>query len=371
MNTISRTLTVSSLAVLLSGPAQANDTKFQVGKNATFRYYGWLHFANQSVDDGVTTTSNIIDVTNAASRFGFYIEPASEGVPISFHFESSLGFRASSKTSQTFTPDFWDWNRTDLRKVQFILDSSIGTFRLGQGSMTTDGDAESDFAGTVIVAKSTIPESHGAFEFRDASGALTGITVGDTFSNFDGSRRFRLRYDTNNFSGFSLAAAYGQEILKSGDTDDYYDFTIDYRGTIGNLEVKGAVGSNFVDSALTGTQRSTLGSVAVLHKASGLNLSLAGGQAGNGGGNYAYLKGGWNAKLLAAGPTKFVAEGFWGSDYVTGASQSRMWGLAVIQNFDAQNLEIYAGYRNFSYDTTTGVTFQDLGALQVGARWQF
>lgn len=366
-----RLLKCSLILAFLAGSAQANDTRYPINQGATFRYYGWLHFAGQSVDDGAVTTSNIVDPSGAVSRFGFFISPAPGGGPLSFQFETGLGFRGSSKTSQTVTPDAWDWQRTDLRQVQLILKTGIGSFRLGQGSMSADGAAESDLGRTVIVAKSTIPESHGAFQFRTTAGALSGPTIGTTFDNFDGLRRFRLRYDTVDFSGFSLAAAYGQEVLKSGNTTDYYDVALRYRQTVGDMDIQGAIGSTYANSKTAPTLRKTLGSVSVLHRPSGLNLSLAGGQAGNGGGSYAYVKGGWNVNLLASGPTKFVIEGFQGRDYVTAASRSGMWGLAVIQNFDAQNLEIYAGYRGFSYDDATPTTYQDLGALQIGARWQF
>ena len=274
MQLVTRLLSFCAVAAFLAVPARANEQKFQLGSGTTIRYYGWFHFANQSVDDGVSTTSNIVDYSGSGSRFGFFIEPEEGSGPLSFQFETGLGFRPSQKTSQTNTPDFWNWSRKDLRQVQLILATSIGTFRLGQGSMTTDGEAESDLGGTVVVAKSTIPESHGAFEFRTAGGALSGITIANTFDNFDGLRRFRLRFDTESYAGFSLAAAYGQEVLTSGNTDDYYDFSLRYQGSSGEFDIVGAVGSNYVKTT-TSTIRNTLGSVSVLHRPTGVNLSVA------------------------------------------------------------------------------------------------
>jgi len=355
----------------LVGPVRASDTKYTFGQGATVRYYGWLHFAEQSVEDGLATTSNIVDPSGAVSRFGFFIEPLEGGGPLSFQFETGLGFRASSKTDQLFTPDAWNWKRTDLRQVQLIFKTGIGTFRLGQGSMAADGAAETDLGATVVVAKSTIPESHGAFLFRTNTGTLSSRTINSVFDNFDGLRRFRLRFDTRDFSGFSLAAAYGQEVLKSGDSNEYYDLALRYRRKGPNLDIQGAIGSTYTNGKTTPNLRKTLGSLSVFHHPSGLNLSLAGGQAGNGGGRYVYVKGGWNTNLVAAGPTKFAIESFRGQDYVTAASRSDMWGVAVIQNIDAHNLEIYAGYRGFAYDDKTPAIYRDIGALQVGARWRF
>ncbi len=364
---LARTLMFCLPLAGLTAPLQASEVEYALGQGANFRYYGWLHFASQMVDDGVGTTSNIVDVTNAASRFGFYITPTDAANPLSFQFETSLGFRPSDKTSQNNTPEAWNWTRGNLRKVQVIVETGVGTFRLGQGSMTMDGVAESDLGGTVIVAKSTIPESYGSFVFRTEGGALSGVSIGDTFSNLDGPRKFRLRFDTKKFSGFSLAGAYGQEVLKSGDSDDYSDLALRYQGSIGAVDIKGALGTSFINANRT----ATAGSLSLLHRASGLNLSFAAGQRAGSAGQYMYVKAGWNGDILAVGQTKFIIEGFRGDDYVTAQARSVMWGLAVIQELDAQSMEIYAGYRGFSYEDATPATYRDIDAVQIGARWRF
>lgn len=335
--------------------------------------YGQFHFAYQGFDDGQTVTENLVDITNANSRLGFHVRPSGDDSGLIFHFESGLGFRPSQKTSQTNTPAFWDWSRTDLRKVQFIYGGTFGEVKLGQGSMPTDGAAEADLGGTVVVAKSTIPEGNGAYILRSTAGALTGITIGDTFDNFDGDRRLRLRYDTPSVAGFSLGAAYGREVLKSGDDNRYFGFALRYAGEFDGVEVKGALGSTYVRKPSGGgTTRTTIGSVSVLHQATGLNLSVAAGQYLTGPEPYyVYLKAGWNARLVSPGDTKFVAEFFRGRDYVTAGARSRMWSVGVIQEFEKQQVETYAGYRSFGYDDATPVSYLDSGALQIGARWRF
>lgn len=47
--------------------------------------------------------------------------------------------------------------------------------------------------------------------------SLSGITVGDAFTNYDAPRRVRLRHDTPHFNGFT-AAAFGRDLL-SDDED--------------------------------------------------------------------------------------------------------------------------------------------------------
>ncbi|MGR3659560.1 MAG: hypothetical protein ACU0CA_00010 [Paracoccaceae bacterium] len=355
---------------LVGFATQAGAAEYPVWDGYVIAPYGQIHLAYQSFDDGQKITSNIVDITNANSRIGFYINRADGGNGLSFQFESGLGLRPSSKTSQTNTPKVWDWSRRDLRQVQFIFKSGIGTFRLGQGSMPTDGVAQSDLGKTVVVAKSTIPEANGAYIFRTSTGALSDITIGKTFNNFDGARRMRLRYDSPGYGGFSIAVAYGQEVLKTGDDHHYYGFALNYEETFGDIRIQGAIGSSYNQSSKV-TARTTAGSVTVLDQRTGLNLSVAAGVDATFGGQYVYLKAGWNTRLMSVGQTKFIVEGFQGTDYLSNASKSRMWGLAVIQEFDDQALEIYAGYRAFSYEDRTPDQYLDAGVVQIGARFRF
>jgi len=359
-------LTLIAISVM-SRPALAQDTEIPLGSGLVFAPYGQLHFAYQGFDDGADLTETIVDGSTANSRVGFYMR--SEG-PLSFQFETGLGFRPSSGTSQLVTPDFWDWKRTDLRKLQLFLETDIGRFRIGQGSMPTDGAAEADLGGTVVVAKSTIPEGNGDYVLRSADGAFSDIAIGDVFDNLDGSRRTRIYYETPDYRGLKLETAYGVEVLDDDNDDTFYDAALTYAGSYGALDMEGAVGVAFVDDG-DGTTSETVGSFAVLHGGSGLNLSVAAGRQNDLGGAYVYLKPGWNAELLAIGTTKFAAELFLGRDYETDGSESMMLGLGVIQDIDAANLEVYAGWRGFSYEDRTGVDYLDASAIQIGARVRF
>lgn len=354
----------------IASAALAEVSDYPVGRNYVFAPYGQLHFGLQSFDDGQLRTTNFVDISNANSRIGFYVQPTESGDGLSFQFETGLGFRPSSSTSQIYAPEFSDWSRRELRQVQVIYKGGIGTVRLGQGSMPLDGAAESDLGGTVVVAKSTIPEANGDYIFRTAGGALSGVTIGDTFDNFDGARRMRVRYDTPEFSGFSLAVAYGKEVLKSGDDKDYYDIALRYDQTFDSIKVTAALGTAFARGT-TNTVRTTVGSLSVLDTRNGLNGTIALGMNADTGDEYVYLKGGWNTNLLPYGDTKFVAEGFLGNDYLTAGSRSSMWGIGVIQNIDSAGLEAYLGYRAFTYEDSSPTEYQDSNAIQLGARWRF
>lgn len=354
--------------LLIAGTASAERNTHTLASGATLSWYGWLHFAQQSFDDGAQTTTTLVDVTSAGSRFGFYLRGQGS---LSFQFETGLGFRPSTRTSQTNTPKLNNWSRRDLRQVQLIHESAIGTFRLGQGSMSMDGGAEVDLGNAAIVAKSNINELYGSYLFRDSGGVLTGVTIGSVFDNFDNGRRFRLRYDTPDFSGFSLGMAYGREVLTSGVDDRYYDVALRYGQDFGRITVKGALGTAYTDVAGGGTQQESAGSVSLRDDVSGLDLTLAGGQNNTGGGSYVWLKAGWSGALIAPGDTRIMAEVFRGRNYLTPGSRSDMWGVSVIQNFDRQRIEAYAGYKAFAYADTGPATYQDAGTWQIGARWKF
>lgn len=353
-----------AIAVTLCG-----DVSFAQDENEIFRYYGQFHFAYQAFDDGVSKTENLVDITNANGRVGFHLD---SGAPVAFHFETGLGFRPSSDTSQVNTPDFLEWNKTFLRIIELTWDTGYGTLGVGQGKMPADGAAEVDLGKTVVVAKSTIPEANGAYIFRNNMGVLSDITVKDGFDNLDGARRLRVRYDSPEYGGFSLAAAYGMEILTTGDNNRYYDVAINHNSQIGAFEIAGKLALAFVDDKQTGlTTSETVGSIALMHGQSGLNISVAGGKRNNEGGKYIYLKPGWNSDLFSIGTTKFVAEFFSGRDYETYGSNSQMWGAGIIQEFSEHDLELYAGYRAFTYGDRTPMRYQDANVIQAGARARF
>lgn len=363
---------LSAAAVALcAGAAQAELRDIPMGGGYVFAPYGHLHAAYQGFDDGRLLTETIVDPSPSISRFGFYIEPQDDAHGLSFQFESSLGFRPSDKTSQLFTPDAWDWSRRNLRQVQVIHSSAIGVLRLGQGSMPLDSAAEIDLGGYNNVAKSNITEGYGSYILRDSTGALTGLTIGDTFDSFDGDRRMRARFDTASVAGFSLAVGYGIEVLKSGDDNTYYDVALRYKNTFGRVKLSGAIGSAWANKAAS-VDRVTVGSVGVMDTATGLNFTLAAGRDATGTEpSYVYLRAGWNHGFWSVGDTKIALEYFTGADYGTAGSDSRMWGIALFQEFDDQNLQVYAGYREYRYSDTTPVAYLDATGLQIGARWKF
>jgi hypothetical protein len=281
-----------------------------------------------------------------------------------------LGFIQSSEVSQTSKPPALQWEKTDLRKLEVAWGAEYGTFTFGQGPMATDNTTNLDASGTSIAGSVSVADTAGDFFFRDAAGALTGVTVGDAFNDLDGARRFRVRYDTPDYSGFTVAVAYGENILDSSDEKAYYDAAVRWSGETGDYEISAAFGYAWTEAPGNGgTARRAAGSATVAHRPTGLNLTLAGGNEIDGG-SYIYGKAGWAADLVTVGGTAFAIDYYAGSDFATEGSSSDTVGLYAVQDFDDADLQAYLGLRSYAY-SDADASYLDATSVLLGARYRF
>lgn len=355
------------LAVVAGTPALA-EFKYDNNSGGSVRLYGQFDPAYLSFDDGVSTTSEIVDNTNSNSRVGLDLLQPYGADTFRFNFETALGLRQSASVSQTNTPSGLDWQRTDIRKVDFSFKTAnYGTFSAGQGSMATDGAAEIDLSGTTLVTYVSIPDTAGSFEFRTSAGALSGITIGDNFSDFDGGRRGRIRYDSPTFSGFTISAAWGKEILAEGNDDEFMDLALRYANEFGAVKLHGAIGVSRRDSG--GVDRDdTIGSISMLHD-SGFNATLALGDR-EGAGDYRYGKLGYIGSWLSFGTTALSVDYYDGADTISAGSSSESMSIGLVQKVDSANLEVYLGYRTYEL-SETAATYQDASSVLFGTRLKF
>lgn len=131
------------------------------------RFYGFFNLIVTSTDDGFETNTQVVDNSNAPSRFGLWWEtPLGQGT-LKFNFETALGLRGLSSLSMTNKePDFVDYSRTSLRKVDFSWGGDFGTFSIGQGSMAADGMTGADDSGTGFISTSAVADVSGGYTFR-------------------------------------------------------------------------------------------------------------------------------------------------------------------------------------------------------------
>ena len=361
---------VASVAATLAAPAFAGPT-YENDTGGSFSWYGQFNPAFQYYDDGAETYDRLVDNTGSNSRIGFWLKQAYGENTLTFRFETAFGLRASDGVSQTTTGDSLSWTRTNIRHVDFQFDTArYGRFSAGQGSMASDGIAGSDASGTGVVAGVAVADPAGGYAFRTAGGGLSGVSVSDAFTDYDGGRLGRVRYDSADFGGFTFSASYGTDILKTNNDRETYDIAVRYGSEFGDLAVDAALGAAWTEETGKADTRDVVGSFSVAHKPTGLSLSVAAGERDIAG-SYAYATLGYSANLIAAGTTSFSVDYYDGSDMVSAGDSAESWGVAAVQKLDKYNVEAYVAYRDYSYSDTSATQYQDSNVILAGARWKF
>jgi hypothetical protein len=370
-------LKLSSIAAVLAAttalPAAA-ELKYENNSGGYVLLYGQLNPAIISVDDGQQTETRLLDNDISNSRVGLRLLQPFGSNEFTFRFETALGLPNSSEWNQLGT-DFSGWTRADLRHVDFGLKGSWGKVSAGQGSMVSDGASQTDLSYVGTALYSFTNDENSGFFYRGTDGVLSDITIGDSSSDFDGSRRGRVRYDTPSFNGFSAGIAYGQNILSSSDDDDYYDIGVGYETTFaGGIEFAAslayAVRSRDDNS---GDRKDTIGSASVLMP-SGLSFTFAAGtrdeeEVGVSDPNFWYGKIAYEGDWVSWGKTGVGIDYYDGSDFESDGSSTEAWGIAVVQRIDSINTDAYLKYRN--HDFNNGTSFDNNEAWVLGARWKF
>ncbi len=339
-----------------------------LGRETTIRFYGQLSQALLVHDDGGETNSYaLVDNNNSGSRLGLRTEaPIGDGWVFRTNIEAEYKPNPSNRVSQTDTfVGAWDLDWTNLRKAETILaNPGFGTLWLGQGSMASDGIAEIDLSGTTLVAYSSITELAGGQFFRLDGGALSRVTIGRVFNNFDGARRLRARYDTPSWRGFSLSGAAGQEALTADDRD-FFDLALRWSGAAQDVRISAGAGYNW-----RGADETLAASASALHAPTGLSLTLAAGSDVSGRGEYVYGKLGLQRDLLPFGATALSVDGYLGADIGVRGGDSASYGLALVQRVAAANLDLYAVGRLHRFDGPAA-SYDDGLSFMTGLRFSF
>lgn len=358
-----------SLILCLSAAGAVAATAPSALANSSFDVYGQLNFGIFNTDDGFDEETYFTDNDNSNTRIGFnWVNDFGADRSLRFNFETGVGLNGSSAVTIDDTDLEFDWDDTELRKFEFIYSTpDLGVFSFGQGGTASDGVAEADFSGTTVIAYSGIADLAGSIEFRENDGAGSGISIGDTFKSFDGARRFRLRYDTPSFGGVVFSVSGGEEVLADGDDNEYYDVGAKYTADYGDLKADARIGYSWI----SGGEERLVGSFATLHEPTGLSFALASGAEQDiGDAGFVYVKLGWQQAWTSYGTTALSIDYNDGEDFSIDGSDSTSVGVGVVQNFDAQNLEVYAAWRTHEFDAS-GSSFKDIDVIALGARWKF
>ncbi|MEY8099766.1 hypothetical protein AB9F29_20570 [Falsihalocynthiibacter sp. S25ZX9] len=344
-------------------------THRQLSEHTLLTFYGQVNVGQLDYDDGFEHYSAVRNNQNSTSRIGLTAETEFDnGRSLVLNFEAAVPKteKNSAVGSNIDNGNDDQWDKSLLRKAEGRLSfPQVGFVSVGQGSMAADGITGFDFSGTTVVAANSVGDTISGIPVRLADGTKTNTDVSDFYPNYDASRRLRVRFDSLPSGGLSWAASVGREVLTAGDDNTYADIAVRYETKWRGFGVKGGLGY-----AYNGDSPGFLsGSVAGLDDSTGLNFAIATG--GNTiGGKYIYGKVGIIRNIFRLGTTAFSADYYKSSSPLGGASGSRSWGVAIVQKLDAQSMEIYATYRDYSIDGAI-LQYADSKAILVGTRFSW
>ncbi len=354
---------------------------------AELLFYGQINKGVLSYDDGIDTQSyGLIDNDNSSTRAGItYTQTFGDWT---FKNTNEIGYAPYSSSNADIlntSPSAFDYEFTNanIRKLDFTFQNdSYGKFWLGQGSMATDGIQETDLSGTDVIAYSSVGDSAGGQIIRFSNPglsfdeSLSDITVGQAFTNYDGPRRVRLRYDAPSFRNVTFAAAFGRNLLSdNSDVRDQniFDASLTYADGFGDFDVAAGLGYYWQENDIT----SWGGSASGLHKPTGLNLTFGFGTGSpddGPDGSWWYAKAGLLRDYVSWGSTALSLDYYSGDDfYLAGgatSSSSDSWGLALVQRIDPANTELWLTVRDYDYSDNVA-SYEDSQAIFGGARFKF
>lgn len=351
--------------------SRLSETQITLPFGATLSFYGQVSPLLMIVNDSDDIDIAAADNNHGVSRIGAVIQHKANGRIFQFQFETTLGVRTSTQPTQNQSDPLFDWDRSDIRIADFSWKFANGqVFSIGQGKMATDGVTSLDLSRTSIANSVSIPDIAGGYRFRTNAGVLSPFAVKDVFQTYDGVRRVRLRFDTRNRSGVWFSVSAGIEALEKDGSQKDIDTAVFYERDNQSFHLQAAAGQSISKESGQKTRADTVGSVSVLHKPTGLNATLATG-ARFGQGGYGYLKLGYITRLFPIGQTAFAVDFQRSENIVNDKTAGDAWGIAVVQEIDDLNGEVFVGFRNFAFSENSTVRYRDIRTVFFGARWKF
>jgi len=322
--------------------------------------------------DGENDDFFIADNDNSSTRFRFKAKEDFDGITAGIRFEMEAERNSSSKLTLPNTGD-GNFNFND-RYLEAYFQARIGKFSIGKGDGAANGTSETDLSGTSVIMYSGVNDTAGDFSFVDSTTRTKVTKVDATRDNFDGlSRNERLRYDTPQFGGFSLAGSFTN--------GDAWELGGTYAAEFAGHKIAASVG--YVDtsdreSGGTPMDYTQIGASASWLAPFGLNLTAAWGQQD--------FQGAKKAARQAAGNTTdatnyYVKLGYkfdihaiaveYGqtNDLELRDDESSNYGLAYVVK-PWKGIELYAAGRVYNLDRT-GADLEDIRQVMAGTRIKF
>jgi len=362
--------------------------------------YGKVNEAVMFWDDGDESNAYVVTNDASRSRFGFK-GGAKINDDLSANFRIEIGVRtANSKRNSQF--DSIGENGFDIRHAWWNLKSKrFGTIQVGHTPGASQEITEINLAGTGDVGKYSDVEDSGGGFFLVAKGhaaSSSGLQWRRLISRTgaqpgEGDRRPAVLYESPEFAGFYVSAAWGG--------DDTWDAGLRFEKEFGHVKVEAGIAysrntDNNDNSAFHGCAARNAnvnndsdchgvgGSISILDTQSGVYGNFAAGQmwddtvrsaahfAGTGvsetskfwaaevgiqrkwndlgkttvfGQYYSYTGGGITQNVNNLDPINLS-----GGTAQIFSSEVDMWGLGVMQKIDAADMKLYALFRNYEFD---------------------
>ena len=354
------------------------------GEKVALKIYGQVNRAALISDDGDSSDYYFVDNSNSSSRVGLIASAkVNDDLEIGGRFEFDSDQNKSDKVNQDDKSNVGDNKFRDRWIDAQVTSKTFGKLYLGKGSTASDGTSEVDLSGTSVVGYSSVTDMAGGIFFYDSAsggfvdtdptGAVSFLKAGDVFNNFDGlGRDDRIRYDTPEFFGFTASAS-----ALSGNGGDV---ALKYAAQWGDF--KFAAGAAYANPSSNGSYDDQYnGSASVLH-ASGINLTVAGGQrnfdtSGRDDATFYYGKLGYRRQFFELGESRFSVDYGRYDDVAQNNDEAETWGFQIVQDFAKWGSEYYLGYRNYdldrSFDNVGGnpLSLDDIDVLMTGVRVKF
>ncbi len=229
-------------------------------------------------DNGEEDDIYVIDNDESSTRINLRFEgTAVPGVTVGGQIEFDLESAGGGDVSENDGDDGEDIN---LRRAEWFVSGDFGTVSVGQGSQASDGFAEVSFSGSALasVGYGLATTNIGGFSVfntntnnyvgrLNAGNNIVGSTIFSISSDFDPSRRNRVRYDSPTFAGFTVSTSWGE--------DDEADVALRYSNEFNGLRVAAAAAYLWDDDDGNGDRdyEETYGfSIAFFHVPSGLHF---------------------------------------------------------------------------------------------------
>ncbi len=337
--------------------------------NVNVSLYGQFNPAALYVNNGDSSKLYVVDNVHSQSRLGLRARvDTTSGWQVGGRFEFGISGNASTDVNSWYTESASEeFFKLRWAEISFAKES-YGKFSLGKGDSASNSTAEIDMSGTAVAMQDkTLWMASGTLWYDGSSDILSELEVKEIYNGFDGlSRTDRIRYDTPEFGGFSLAGSYS-----SGDA---FDGSVWYSREFSGTRVAAALGVANPGDIMVGTDLLYTGSASILFPL-GISATFSGSnmekqEEGLDDATVWWAKLGYKTSFYEGATTAFSLDYGESENISVNDEKGSTWALAAVHDIRDWGTEFYAIYRRYMADSERG-DFDDVNSVMAGARLRF